>query len=181
MDKMEEIMQRIRYLGLWLSSIGLLLAACSGQNSQANQKPEPVKYTIEMSEFSYSPNELQVKVGQEVTIELVNNGMLAHELMIGREVKMHDSRPDGFEQDMFESSHVEPSVMGGMQGGMDMGSSDMGDEHTGFMVTIPENGDNAMISFTPTQDMLGEWEIGCFQQEGVHYDAGMKGKLVVVP
>jgi plastocyanin len=68
-----------------------------------------------------------------------------------------------------------------MQGGMDMGSSDMQDEHTGFMVTISENGENAMITFTATQDMLGEWEIGCFQQEGVHYDAGMKGKLVVVP
>jgi uncharacterized cupredoxin-like copper-binding protein len=93
----------------------------------------------------------------------------------------YDNRPDGFVQDMFEAAHVEPSVMGGMQGGMDMGSSDMQDEHTGFMVTISENGENAMITFTATQDMLGEWEIGCFQQEGVHYDAGMKGKLVVVP
>jgi uncharacterized cupredoxin-like copper-binding protein len=29
--------------------------------------------------------------------------------------------------------------------------------------------------------MVGEWEIGCFSQDGVHYDAGMKGTFVVSP
>jgi uncharacterized cupredoxin-like copper-binding protein len=29
--------------------------------------------------------------------------------------------------------------------------------------------------------MVGEWEMGCFEQDGVHYDAGMKGTLVVNP
>jgi hypothetical protein len=101
--------------------------------------------------------------------------------MIGRDVKMHDNRADGFEQDMFETAQVEPEVMGGMEGGMDMGSGGMSDEHTGFMVTVPNGGENAMIKFTATQDMVGEWEMGCFQQDGTHYDAGMRGKLVVVP
>jgi plastocyanin len=177
----EEIMQKKNHLTLSLIGIGLLLAACSGQSSPANQPPEPVKYTVEMSEFAFSPNELQAKVGQEVTLELVNKGALAHELMIGREVKMHDSRPDGYQQDMFEVAHVEPKVMGGMQGNMGMGSGDMQDEHSGFMITVPRGGDNAMITFTTTQDMVGEWEIGCFEQDGVHYDAGMNGRLLIVP
>jgi uncharacterized cupredoxin-like copper-binding protein len=29
--------------------------------------------------------------------------------------------------------------------------------------------------------MVGEWEIGCFEQEGVHYDAGMHGPLTIQP
>ena len=174
-------MKKAEYLGLLTLGTGLLLAACSGQSNQSGQKQEPVKYTIEMSEFAYSPNEIQVKVGQDVTIELVNTGALPHELMVGRNVKMHDNQPDGFEQDMFETAQVEPEVMGGMQDGMDMSSEGMGDEHTGFMVTVPNGGENITINFTATQDQAGEWEMGCFQQEGVHYDAGMKGKLVVVP
>ena len=168
-------MKKASFLAILLAGILLFLVACAGQKST----PEPVKYTIEMSEYAYSPSEIQAKVGQEVTIELVNNGVLQHELMIGRDVKMHDNRPNGFEQDMFEIANVEPNVMGAMQGDMDMGSEEMHDEHTGFMVSVPVGTDKAMITFTATKDMVGEWEIGCFEQEGVHYDAGMKGKLVI--
>lgn len=168
-------MKKASFLAILLAGIFLFLAACTGQKST----PEPVKYTIEMSEYAYSPSEIQAKVGQEVTIELVNKGVLQHELMIGRDVKMHDNRPNGFEQDMFEIANVEPNVMGAMQGDMDMGSEEMHDEHTGFMVSVPVGTENAMITFTATKDMVGEWEIGCFEQDGVHYDAGMKGKLVI--
>jgi hypothetical protein len=27
--------------------------------------------------------------------------------------------------------------------------------------------------------MLGDWEMGCFEQDGVHYDAGMIGAVSV--
>ena len=168
-------MTKLHWMVLWLAVIGWLVTGCSAKT------PDPVKYTIEMSEFSFSPDEIQVQVGQEVTIELVNNGALAHELMIGQNVKMTDNHPNGFEQDMFEAAHVEPMVMGGMEEGMDMGSNDMHDEHTGFMVSVPTGGEAATITFTATKDMVGEWEMGCFEQDGVHYSAGMKGKLVVSP
>ena len=168
-------MKNLRSVLLLLAGMGLLLAACSAKT------PEPVKYTVEMSEFAYSPSELQVKVGQEVTIELVNNGALAHELMIGKDVKMTDNHPNGFMHDMFTEAEVEPMVMGGMEGDMDMGSDEMHDEHTGFMVSVPTGSETAMITFTATKDMVGEWEMGCFEQDGVHYNAGMKGKLVVAP
>jgi plastocyanin len=173
----EAIMKKTNYMVLFLVGGVLLLTACSAK------VPDPVKYTIEMSEYSFTPSEIQAEVGQEVTIELVNIGALEHELMIGRDVKMHDSLPDGFEHDMFESAQVEPMVMGGVEDGMDMGMSSGGmeDEHTGFMVVVPMGGENATISFTATEDMVGEWEMGCFSQDGVHYNAGMKGKLVVEP
>jgi hypothetical protein len=37
------------------------------------------------------------------------------------------------------------------------------------------------VTFTVTEEMVGEWEIGCFLLEGVHYDSGMVGKFIVSP
>lgn len=158
--------------GLLLVTLVLLLAGCGSA-----PKSEPVKYTVDMIEFAFQPNELQAKVGQEVTIELVNRGALEHELMVGRTVKMTDSRPDGYEHDLFEDAGVTPVVMGGKDSGMDM--SGHGSQHSGFMVIVPAGSETATITFTATKAMVGEWEIGCFSQDGVHYDAGMKGKLVI--
>lgn len=147
----------------------LVLTSCS------RQKAEPVSFSIDMSEYAYDPTTIQVKVGQEVTLDLVNHGVLAHELMIGNQVKMVNNRPSGYEQDFFETAGVSPEVTGG-----EVEEGDHG-HHEGFMLVLPENGDKASMTFVVTKKMVGEWELGCFEQEGVHYTAGMKGKLVVLP
>lgn len=147
----------------------MVLTACS------SQKGEPVTIPVNMSEYTYDPDAIQVKVGQEVTLEMSNHGVLAHELMIGNQIKMVDNRPSGYEQDIFQIAGVEPMVTGG-----EVEEGDHG-HHQGFMVMLPKTGDKASMTFTVTEDMVGEWEMGCFEQEGVHYTAGMKGKLVVVP
>jgi uncharacterized cupredoxin-like copper-binding protein len=46
------------------------------------------------------------------------------------------------------------------------------------MVVVPVGG-TAIVKFTVTEGMVGEWEMGCFEQDGVHYDAGMKGPVTV--
>ena len=166
----------MKQLGLiqLLMAASILLAAC------AKQTPEPVTYTIEMSEYAFSPNTIEATVGQQVTLELENKGTLEHEMMFGRDVMMMNNRPAGYQSDMFQMANVEPQVM--MQESMSgMGESGQGADHTGFMVILPKTGDKATLTFTVTKDMQGEWEIGCFSQEGVHYDAGMKGKFVVKP
>ncbi len=166
----------MKQLGLiqLLLTASILLVAC------AKQTPEPVTYTIEMSEYAFTPNTIEAKVGQQVTLELVNKGTLEHEIMFGRDVMMMDNRPDGFQTEMFQMANVEPQVM--MQEGMSgMGESGQGADHSGFMVILPKTGAKATLTFTVTKDMQGEWEIGCFSQEGVHYNAGMKGKFVVNP
>jgi plastocyanin len=156
-----------------LFSVGILailtLSAC------ATQKAEPVSISIDMSEYAYNPETIQIQVGQEITFEMSNNGVLVHELMIGNQVKMVDNRPSGYHQDFFEAAGVEPRVTGGEveEGGHG--------HHEGFMVTLPESGGEASMTFVVTEEMVGEWEMGCFEQEGVHYTAGMKGKLVVTP
>ena len=37
------------------------------------------------------------------------------------------------------------------------------------------------ITFTVTEDMVGEWEMGCFLDGGSHYTSGMVGTLIVNP
>lgn len=183
-------------LVIGLALFGLPLASCS----QNQPTPEPVSYTIEMSEYAFSPNTMEFQVGQEVTLTLVNLGQLDHELMIGRDVEMHEGRPSGYEMDMFQMSGVVPMVSGdGMlmehsedeaamgQGEMPMGSDESEMDHgdlsgnAPMMVFMPVGAANTTVTFTVTEDMVGTWEMGCFELDGVHYTAGMTGTIIVSP
>jgi uncharacterized cupredoxin-like copper-binding protein len=154
---------------VYLILIASLLAACGG-----GAKPEPVSYTIDMSEYSFTPANLELKVGQKVTLNLVNKGALQHEIMFGREVVKTNNRPAGYQEDMFAAGGVEPEVT---QSAM---PEEVEEGHSGFMVVVPV-GAQATMTFEVTEGMIGDWEIGCFEQDGVHYDAGMKGSATVVP
>jgi uncharacterized cupredoxin-like copper-binding protein len=158
---------------IWVAAIILtsaLLAACSPS------KLEPVTIPIEMVEYTFTPSSIEVKVGQEVTLELNNNGLLPHMLMIGREAKTVDNLPSGYTTDLFESAGVKPTVKGGTVEGQEGEQA-----HTGFNVVLAANGDQATVTFPVTKEMVGEWEMGCFEQNGVHYIAGMKGTFTVKP
>ena len=174
-------MSRLGVAGVLFLGIAFLLTACSSGAPGSSSQLEPVSYKVEMSEYAFSPERIEVKVGQEVTLKLVNLGLISHELMIGQEVARSNNRPSGFQKDLFEIAHVEPVVVGGSTAG-GHSSAGHGADHSGsFMVVLPEQGDEASLTFQVTQDMVGEWELGCFEQDGVHYDAGMKGMLVVLP
>jgi len=159
--------------------LAVILTACSSSST-----PKPLEQTIELSEFQFSPNNLEFQVGQEVTLHLVNVGALGHELMIGRDVVMEDGQPEGYKTDMFMAANVEPEVtmMEGSQADDDMHmEEEEGHDHPGFMVEVPPGDDEYTMKFTVTEDMVGTWEIGCFDQNGVHYTAGMVGTLTVSP
>jgi len=163
-------MKRFSFIGAVLILALTTLSACSQKTL------EPVTIPIEMVEYSFNPNAVEVSVGQEVTLELTNNGLLPHELMIGREVKTTDNRPSGYTTDMFETAGLEPVVEGGST------EPEEGEhEHTGFMVVVEANGGKATVTFPVTEKMVGDWEMGCFEQDGVHYTAGMKGTFIVKP
>ena len=148
---------------------GLILAGCS------SKAPEPATFTIEMTEYAFTPDKIEVKVGQPVTLNLINKGQLPHEIMFGRDVMMMDGHPNGYQQDMFMEAGVEPVVSGMMA---DEGH-DEEESHDGFMVLLDKTGDQATMTFTVNEKMLGEWEMGCFELDGVHYSSGMKGTFVV--
>ena len=150
--------------------LGILLAACSGSN-------KPAEYRLEMTEYAFTPASLDLKVGQTAAITLVNNGQLAHEVMFGRDVKKVNNRPAGYQTDLFALAGAAPKVE--VLSGNVTAEGDPNSGMDNFMLTLPKTGDSAKITFTVTEAMLGDWELGCFAQDGVHYDAGMKGKLTV--
>ena len=151
---------------------GIILAGC------ATATPEPVSLTLNMKEYAFEPAQIEVQVGQQVTLELVNSGVLAHEVMFGRNVMKDNNRPHGYEMDMFEAAHVQP-MLTHADGSMMEASHEEG--HEGFMVVLEKTGDKVLLTFEVTKDMVGEWEMGCFEQDGVHYDAGMIGTFTVKP
>lgn len=160
--------------------LALLLAACGG--SGAATPDAAGNLTIEMSEYKFTPDNIELKVGQKVTFTLVNMGEKDHEFMVGRDVMMMEGAPNGFQHDFFEG--MEPMLMrGGAMADMDEEMEHMEAEmgHSGFMVGMAQGAENATVTFTVTEDMVGEWELGCFEDNGQHYDDGMKGKLVVKP
>lgn len=161
-------MFRRMFIFLFLGFTFFTLSACKSG-------PPPAEFTFEMSEFAFTPNTFEVQVGQEVTFHLVNKGALTHEFMVGRNAMMVDGQPSGYEHNMFEGE--EPMVMGASD---DHSMSTMGADH-GFMVAVPTNNDEITVTFTVTEDMVGEWEIGCFLDGGSHYNQGMTGTLKVNP
>jgi uncharacterized cupredoxin-like copper-binding protein len=151
----------------------LALAACGGGGQV---RLTPVSFTIDMKEYTFTPTSLHLKVGQQVTLNLTNSGQLQHEIMFGREVMTDENtRPVGYMVDMFATGGVTPQVS---QEGPE---PEMEEEaHEGFLVILPVGG-SATVTFPVTEAMVGQWEMGCFEQDGVHYDAGMKGPVTVSP
>ena len=159
---------KIVFVPILLGVVSLVLMACGGGS------PDSATYDITMTEYAFTPEKLTFKVGQEVTLNMTNPGQLQHEIMFGREVMEMDNRPVGYAVDMFEVGGVEPEVY--QEGEPEHEREE--EVHEGFMVVLPVDG-AATMKFTVTEEMVGEWEMGCFEQDGVHYDAGMKGFVTV--
>jgi len=147
--------------------VGLLLIGCA-------QPAGPVEIRITMNEYKFEPDTIRVKAGQEVRLVLVNAGRRDHELMIGRNVmrNVRSGNPAGYHTDFFAG--LSPQVSGEKI----KKEEEEAEAHAGFMVAL-ETGGWATLVFTVHADRVGEWEMGCFEENGSHYLSGMKGKLVV--
>lgn len=184
---------------LCAAALGLLAAALAVTGARAAE----VKFEISLSDYRFEPDRIIVRPGDTVTITLINKSRdREHEFMVGRKVELggpFGDRPEGYEEDFFNGLQVEVldaegvtmlmegkaklTGMGAMGGGMSMG--DMGgmagmemDEDHGFMVQVKPGG-KATIRFTVPANRAGEWQMGCFAEDGQHYDEGMKGSFVV--
>lgn len=154
----------------WVLIGGLLLLAACGPQQGTTSGAAGGEIRITMTEYKFQPDTIRVKAGQEVRLVLVNAGKKNHELMIGRNVMEMEGKPAGYHEDFFAGLH--PQVSG------EKLVQEEEEEHAGFMVAL-EPGGTATVVFTVPADRAGEWEIGCFEEDGVHYQEGMKGKLIV--
>lgn len=151
--------------------LAFLASACGGGEPEEERAPaeEPAgegAIRIVMGEMFFRPDRVSVAEGQQVTIELVNEGVVEHEFMVGREVREEEGRPEGYVQDFFEGVDTEFS---GEAAELERG------EH-GTEV-YAEAGGSGVLTFTVPNGSAGEWEIGCFVPG--HYEAGMRGTFVV--
>jgi plastocyanin len=174
--------------------VGLVaLTACGGGGSAVADGEE---LQIALTEFEFTPSTIRLIPGTTVTFVLTNDGEKPHEFMVGNDVSVEDGIPHGFESDFFatvenlsidppDAQSMEMEDMGEDESMGDMASTTMGDmaddemeEEVGVMV-VREPTQVARITFTVTEASIGEWEIGCFEDDGAHWDDGMKGTLVV--
>lgn len=175
--------------------LGLLVVACGGGGSALGDGDE---ITISMFEYGFDPAEIVLTPGTTVTIVLENDGGKDHEFMAGRDVHMEDGVPHGFETDFFDTvdnleidppdaletemeemgDEMSSTTMGDMSG-TTMGDMGGGEEMDMDVMVVREPTETARITFTVTEASVGEWEFGCFEEEGKHWEEGMKGTLTV--
>jgi len=185
--------------GLSLAAIlATLLAACGAAGTPAptatpTLDPDNPVINIGLTEYEFTPDRIELTVGQHVTLHVVNHGAIDHEIMIGRNPLRAENGTlgDGFEHDFFALANPmvegDASVMG--MPGMDMGgdSGEMAMDATPTAEMAMDNGDGEMhmdddhmegmnggmvmfepsqeatIAFDVTEDMLGTWTMGCFE------------------
>lgn len=126
----------------------LVLSACGISSQPAT------RFTVQETDFAYSPVTITVPVNQSISLEFKNTGLVEHDFVI-ENIDLTD-------------------VVGNETGGHDAGGHDMGDvEYDLHVSTMP--GESSTIQFTPTD--AGTYEFFCTVKG--HLEAGMIGKLVV--
>lgn len=165
----------------------------------------PGTFTIAMTDYAFTPNHMVWRVGDRVTITLVEKSQATpekpHEFMVGRTPRTEETvfgihQEDGFETPFFSGVEIEIVSGAGLQmlmpgdakltglapmkvmspGPMEMHHME---EMTGFMPLVGPKG-NLTFSFI-VPDKPGEWTYGCFQQDGQHFLNGMKGTITILP
>ena len=142
-----------RGLPLFLLLLSVVLVACGSSKAAVEVK----HIVVEAKEFSFSPADLTVKVGEKVEIEFKNFGVVEHDfnieaLPVSGEVTAHG------DQHTLATTHDHEA------------------EVTSVHV-LSKAGNMGHLTFTPSQ--AGEYLITC--TVAGHKEAGMVGKLVVTP
>ena len=145
-------MRKIRWRTILLSLIfAISIAACGS----ATKEPVVQHIVVEAKEFTFTPADLTVKVGEPVEIEFKNFGSIEHDfsiegLPVSGEVTAHGDQHAG------ATTHDH-------------------DAQTPTVYVIAKAGNMGHLIFTPSQ--AGEYVITC--TVAGHKESGMVGKLIV--
>jgi uncharacterized cupredoxin-like copper-binding protein len=142
-------------------TVSMLAAACGsggdgGQASGAGGDPD-AHIRVNMTEYGFGSDVIEVRAGQTVEFLLKNSGDLDHEFMIGREVTVAmDGMATGFEHDFFEGLMpiVDPPeagmVMESME--MDMDGDSMEMDMDGDSMEMDMDGDDGSMDMDMDTD-----------------------------
>lgn len=141
---------------LVLAAVILVTAtACGGDDDSGTVASSGDERTvdIEMQDIAYSPDQVDVEVGETIRFVFENTGKVQHDAYIGDEAAQMDH-----EKEMMAADDED-------DGGMDHGGGGGGDDGS---ITV-EPGDTGELTYTFEE--AGTVLIGC--HEPGHYDAGM--------
>ena len=97
-------MKRLTIFVAILLSFAFALTACGGNGPSTNIR-------VDMTEFMFNPSDFTVPAGQEITIELSNNGAVMHDFVImkyGTEVGQDFDEEDGV--NVYWEAELEPGT-----------------------------------------------------------------------
>lgn len=127
-----------------LAVISMTVVACAGGASTSLQ--------VTTSDFEFSPNSWTVPAGEEISIDITNEGAVLHEWVLmqpGVEIESEADLPETEEELLADFVYVEDEV---------------------------EAGDTKTLTFTAPA--AGTYQVICAIE--THFDAGMEGTLTVV-
>lgn len=127
------------------------MLAMTGSTASATKLPSAQKFSVTMTDISYSVKTITVKKGVPVTFTFANKGRVVHEAVVG--TRAHQVAHD-----------KEMAAMGGMV---------MADEPTAIALKP-----GVTKKLNVTFDKAGRYEVACHTPG--HYSAGMKINVVVV-
>ena len=84
-------MKRVSLLVTVLAAVTLMLAACGGASGPSTS------LKVTMTDFTFSPTSFTVPAGQQISVDITNNGATTHSFVIiqaGHDVKTHFTDAD---------------------------------------------------------------------------------------
>jgi uncharacterized cupredoxin-like copper-binding protein len=142
----------VRCRGAWALPILAAFSVVTASCGSAGQSAAPTSVTLKTTEFSFSPNAVNLKVGQPVHLTLQNDGALGHDIKSDIPIaSLTYQQADNPEEEQKENS---------ANGELDV---DFDAHH------------NGQVTFTPTK--AGTYTFYC-DVEG-HRPAGMQGTFTV--
>jgi uncharacterized cupredoxin-like copper-binding protein len=151
----------MRALAALSSALVILATACGGATPSAVDPSLGRVIDVTMTEFTFSPATITLAPGEKVTFKLKNTGVVEHDFMAGRGA----TPGKGYAVDW-----IAKAVDGATPPHTHAGEAPMGE---GVRVSA----DWILTLTVVVPQEKGEYEFGCFVQG--HYEAGMKGKLIV--
>jgi uncharacterized cupredoxin-like copper-binding protein len=99
-------MKRISTLLAILLVLSLALTACGGGGASTNLR-------VDLIEFMFNPNDFTVPAGQEITLELSNNGAVVHDFIIMKNgTNVGDDFGDEDEANIYWKAELDPGSSG---------------------------------------------------------------------
>jgi len=137
----------------------------------------PTTASVVLTDFTFDPPTLRLRVGDEVSLTVRNDGRTAHEWLIGRGL-VRTVEEQGFQQDLLAllNPRIDGSQYNLEQVGRRPPGRDSGATRSSRGISILPGG-TVTLRFTVPANVKGEWAMACFLPG--HYESGMHGTLVI--